>query len=232
MIHIIGHRGVPSHAFENSLSGFRLGHALGLSWVELDVWQTQSGDYVVFHDRSLNRCTNSQGSILEWSYQSRDDILLKNGDFLPLLSEVVDIFRGSSVGLIVEIKQSDRAILVYEFIKKYAPDANIVIASFFHSQILDLKIMYPESKTCLIIEGDLINMSEYFHLSRADYLSLGFESFDGRSYDAVKELSKKLLFWTVNTEEDVKSALEYQPFGIITNYPLMAAQVVSLSQIS
>jgi len=158
--------------------------------------------------------------------------LLKNGDYLPHLLDVLDIFRGSSVGLIVEIKQSDKATLVYEFIKFNAPDLDIIIASFFHFQLLELKNKYPDSKTCIIMEGDLINMSEYFHMSRADFLSLGFESFDTRSYDVVKEFSQKILFWTLNTEDDVKSALQYQPFGIITNYPIMAAEIVTRARAS
>ena len=47
---IIGHRGAPSLAKENTIESFKLAFKAGLQGVELDVQITQDDKLIVFHD--------------------------------------------------------------------------------------------------------------------------------------------------------------------------------------
>jgi glycerophosphoryl diester phosphodiesterase len=49
-----GHRGARGHAPENTLAGFELAAAMGVTTLELDVGVTRDGVVVIHHDRALN----------------------------------------------------------------------------------------------------------------------------------------------------------------------------------
>jgi glycerophosphoryl diester phosphodiesterase len=51
--HVIGHRGAPRRAPENTLASFRAAVALGADGVELDVRRTRDGRLAVHHDAHL-----------------------------------------------------------------------------------------------------------------------------------------------------------------------------------
>ncbi|OIK23184.1 glycerophosphodiester phosphodiesterase [Streptomyces malaysiense] len=57
---VIGHRGAPAHAPENTLPSIDEAARLGSTWVENDVQRTKDGELVVIHDDSLKRTTNAE----------------------------------------------------------------------------------------------------------------------------------------------------------------------------
>ena len=56
---ILGHRGVPLEAPENTLAGMRRALELGLDGFEYDLRACASGEAVLMHDETLSRTTNS-----------------------------------------------------------------------------------------------------------------------------------------------------------------------------
>ena len=58
-IEIIAHRGARSLAPENTLVAARLAHQLGAHRWETDASLTRDGRLVLFHDKTLTRCTNA-----------------------------------------------------------------------------------------------------------------------------------------------------------------------------
>ena len=60
---ISGHRGAPSLAPENTLASFEAARQAGAGWTETDVCLLGDGTAVMFHDDSLDRCTDRSGSI-------------------------------------------------------------------------------------------------------------------------------------------------------------------------
>lgn len=58
MVQIIAHRGARSLAPENTLAAADLAFELGADLWEADVQQTRDGHLVLFHDQTLERCTN------------------------------------------------------------------------------------------------------------------------------------------------------------------------------
>ena len=56
---VIGHRGAPRHAPENTLASIDAAHRLGVRWVENDVQRTRDGRLVVLHDATLARTTDA-----------------------------------------------------------------------------------------------------------------------------------------------------------------------------
>ena len=61
---IIGHRGAPAAAPENTLQSFLLAAQTGAQMVELDVHLSKDGKVVVIHDETLNRTTSGTGPVM------------------------------------------------------------------------------------------------------------------------------------------------------------------------
>jgi glycerophosphoryl diester phosphodiesterase len=60
---IIGHRGAPRYAPENTLESFRVALARGAEALELDVRTSREGEAVVLHDATLDRTTDLSGPV-------------------------------------------------------------------------------------------------------------------------------------------------------------------------
>ena len=60
---VIGHRGAPGAAPENTLAGIRKAWELGATWIEFDVKLTKDGHAILFHDDCLERTTDGQGAV-------------------------------------------------------------------------------------------------------------------------------------------------------------------------
>ncbi len=65
---LIGHRGAPGIAPENTLASFKAAHKQNVNWVEFDVQQCKSGEWLVLHDSTLERTTNGKGYLHNHDY--------------------------------------------------------------------------------------------------------------------------------------------------------------------
>ena len=109
--HLIGHRGAAAHAPENTLAGFKKAHELGFNWLELDIQPCLSGEWVVFHDDTLDRTTNGKGWICDTPYEtiksldagSWFDCKFKN-EPIPSLSEAIQCITDLKLFVNIEIK--------------------------------------------------------------------------------------------------------------------------------
>src|SRR5262245_3514397 len=86
---VLGHRGAPRAAPENTLRAFQLAMELGADGVELDVQPSADGVPVVLHDDTLDRTTDGSGDVatLPWARiaEARAD-----GEPVPRLEQVVE----------------------------------------------------------------------------------------------------------------------------------------------
>lgn len=60
---IIGHRGAPTLAPENTLASFSKALKLGVDAIELDVHLTADRQVVVLHDATVDRTTDGRGVV-------------------------------------------------------------------------------------------------------------------------------------------------------------------------
>ena len=106
---VLGHRGAPHSAPENTLRAFELARQEGADGVEFDVRLDGSGEVVVIHDRTLTRVTAGRARArvdeLSTAELRRQDVGL--GERVPLLAELLDWARTHDLCVNVELK-SDR----------------------------------------------------------------------------------------------------------------------------
>ena len=108
---IVGHRGARNLWPENSLSGFRRLIALGVEAVEFDVHETRDRQFVVIHDPTLDRTTQSRGAIRDLdaaevlaSRLRPEPVPADPGECVPSLDAVLALLRDTNLELHIEIK--------------------------------------------------------------------------------------------------------------------------------
>ncbi len=106
MVLIVGHRGARNLWPENSLTGFVKTRDLGIDGVEFDVHLSRDGEMVVIHDPSLERTTEGRGPVAERTAAELAATRLRDGDGegVPTLDAVLDVYAGSAMELHIEIK--------------------------------------------------------------------------------------------------------------------------------
>jgi glycerophosphoryl diester phosphodiesterase len=139
---VIGHRGLPVLAPENTLPSFQYALAAGADLVELDCYQAKDGGWMVIHDQELDRTTDA---VQRWgqkqvSVTSRTLAELKGLDAgvwfqpqyrgvpLPSLAEALDLIQKQGVTLI-ERKGGDPAALA-AFLREKQAVNRVVVQSF------------------------------------------------------------------------------------------------------
>jgi glycerophosphoryl diester phosphodiesterase len=121
---VVGHRGLPSAAPENTLASYRAAISAGAKWVETDAQITRDGAVVLMHDVTLDRTTNAKALFPARAPWAVRDFTLAEirqldagswysprfvGEKVPLLSELLEVLGEHQTGLLLELKSADQS---------------------------------------------------------------------------------------------------------------------------
>ncbi|MBO4501678.1 MAG: hypothetical protein J5760_05495 [Clostridia bacterium] len=154
---IIGHRGNPTNAPENSLSSYRLGYLNGADVVETDVYLSKDGEVVVMHDSDISRTTTGTGNIETFTLAQLKQYNLwgENDKFktqfpdekIPTLREIFELMREcEGLKLFIEIKTGKTAVCgkIVDLAKEYGMMDRISVISFTMAQLVNMHKIAPE----------------------------------------------------------------------------------------
>ncbi len=108
---VTAHRGDWRYAPENSLPAIDNAIKMGVDIVELDVQRTKDGQFILMHDKTLDRTTIGSGLVSEWTLDSIQTLNLKNGcniktkEKVPTLEEALLHAKGK---VMVNLDKADR----------------------------------------------------------------------------------------------------------------------------
>jgi glycerophosphoryl diester phosphodiesterase len=141
----IAHRGTTIHGPENTLPAFETAIEKGMEYVEIDVRFTSDGVPVVIHDITVNRTTNGEGKV--------SDFTLNELKKLDAGSWFADEFVGTRVPTLEETLELLRGRICIQWDTKERPD----------KATIELFRRYDFDRECLLIgigqRGDGINLA-------------------------------------------------------------------------
>ncbi|WIB00401.1 inositol monophosphatase family protein [Curtobacterium sp. MCBA15_012] len=107
---LVAHRGAPRVRRENTLPAVAAAVALGAETVEVDVRRTADGVALLLHDETLDRLWGDPRRVeeLPWSDVAR---LGDDRDRVPRLDEVLDLLRGGTTTLLVDVTSVADAVV-------------------------------------------------------------------------------------------------------------------------
>lgn len=228
---ILAHRGASGTAPENTIVAFKKALVDGCDGFEFDVQQTKDGKIIVFHDWTLERTSNGQGHLRDYTLEELKKLDVGSwfseefqGERIPTLEETLDIIPNDKL-INIELKEkysTERGTekKVLEIIKKY-PNKNIIVSSFSHNLLKNLKELDSSVKVGILLESALVNLDRYIE-------NLGF-NIDGyhpsksfiniNDVEYLKSKGIDINVWTVNSLEDARILENMRVTRIITNFP-------------
>lgn len=108
----VAHRGYSGYAPENSIPAFELAGRIGFWGIETDIYETTDGQFVCMHDETLDRTTDGEGNVTDYSFEAISRFTIDRGNNLktnenlkiPSLDEYIEICVRYHCVAVVEIK--------------------------------------------------------------------------------------------------------------------------------
>jgi glycerophosphoryl diester phosphodiesterase len=221
---ILGHRGAPRDAPENTMRAFRLALEQGADGIELDVQPSADGVPVVLHDDTLDRTTDSTGdvSLLTWD---RIATARSGGEPVPRLEEVVAWAAETDAFLNVEIKRPGVEAAALAAVDAAGRTASTIFSSFVPESVAEVRRLAPEAACWLLTDrwnprvlqlaGDLGVGGVCLDVRRATVAALA----------QLRAAGLPVVIWTVDRPLRIRALLRAGVTAIITNRPSAAVQV-------
>jgi len=227
---LVGHRGLPGEAPENTLPSFQAAMAHNPDFIELDYRHSGDGVPMVIHDEKLNRTTTARQ---KWG---GEDILIGTktakelagldagrwkderfaGTVLPTLEAALDLMTPKTC-VMIERKDGDAQTLIKLLHAKKLTD-RVIIQAFDWEFIDDCRRLDPKIPTGLLgsdpLDADKIAKARDIG---AEVVGWKDQDLDEAGLKAAHKAGFKVWSWTVNKEERARQLAGWGLNGLITN---------------
>ena len=220
---VIGHRGAMGHVTENTIPSINKAIELGVDGIEIDVFKCRSGEIVVFHDKKMDRLTNSSGYIEELTIDSIRNIKVNNNYVIPQLIDVLKIIP-KNIFLNIELKGDNTAKKVNEILLKFSANNsrnidNYFVSSFNWKELEVLRSINNQIKLAVLCDksiNDALNMASKI---KAYAINPSHKLLDHKIVKNIQSKGLKVYPYTVNEKTTIKKMKEFNVDGIITDFP-------------
>lgn len=242
-VSVIGHRGMPAQAPENTIAGSALAAKYGANVIETDIYVTTDDILVVMHDSTLDRTANGSGNIEDMSYAQLCNYLVDDAPDasaifsdavttpqpIPTLWEYFELLKDTDTYLFIEIKSSQRARiapLLKALIDEYDFYDQCSVICFSKDTLKEIRKVIPELSVGYLCDTD--DFSKIL-ASTAECESSYNPAHANLTSSLLRSLSIRGILswpWTVNDSQDFDRFYLLGVGGITTNYANYAQNYV------
>ena len=250
--HIIAHQGSSLELPPNTIDAFQLALDQGADIIELDIWRSRDGVWIVIHDRNLSRITGVDKDIMDLTYEeiqsldagynstnpSRNYSYRPKNYRIPSLEQVFKMFNNEKIN--IEIKGDNTLGLsdLVDLVMKYQMERKLLVVSSSYRvikkfrKITNYEIATAASKPDImkmIYLGKIPGFRFHFDAFQLPFYSEKVKNLGFLNKDWINSMQTKGLeihYWTIDNVEDIKNAVTIGVNGIITNKPKTAYDVL------
>jgi glycerophosphoryl diester phosphodiesterase len=236
---ILGHRGSPWEAPENTIASLKCALAWGLDGVEYDLRACAGGKAMLMHDARLERTTDATGPLAErtpvdlhgvdagiWFDRSF------RGEPVPALEDALALLGGASDTALrpalhmIELKETGLADAVARHLAERGPRLSVRVASFSRAACLEAKD--AGLPTMLLAERARADDLAWVEKNGLDAYGVGPGGW--RTEDGAGVWPCERWAWGVDEPEDLLEACRIPLAGFNTNEPARALAVRALAR--
>ena len=217
-VEIIGHRGSPREAPENTIASFERALAHGVDAIELDVHATSDGVVVVHHDAVIAGAPAASDAGRAIASLTWRDIAAGNegASAVPRLGDVLALIGDSAIAY-VEIKGAGIESAVVECIANGRTQC--AVHSFDHRSVARVRTLAPGLRTGILLEARLVDPIAALRDAGATDFWQQWTRIDEDLVAAVHDSGGRVIAWTVNHADVAATLLQMGVDGICTDLP-------------
>ena len=245
---IIAHQGSSIQLPPNTIEAFQLALDQGADIIELDIWRSKDGTWVVIHDGNLSRIAGVDRDITKLTFEeiqsidagynfsdSSGNYLYRNRGYkIPSLEQVFKQFNNEKIN--IEIKTVSKLGLsdLVQLIKKYQMEKKVLVVSFSYNVIKKFRKISNNQIATAASKSDIMRM---IYFGKLPWYKIRFDAFQMPFYSKkveryglkntewigkMRSKGMEVHYWTVDNSEDIKKAFSIGAGGVITNKPKIA----------
>lgn len=232
-VRLIAHRGLSSLAPENTLSAFKLACDAGVWGVECDVFQSGDGEFIITHDKNLERMcgvnldvTNiSIEDIKKYRINSGNNIDIYPHEITPTLAEYLSLLSEyPDVHPVIEIKDNclsyDSGIRFLQILDTYYLRKDVWVISDSLNNLTFLRTLDESLNLQLILTSVPETLFPYLIENNID-VDVLYKSLTKDMVYTLHQWSIEINTWTVDFRDVAETLIcEYGVDYITSNCPV------------
>lgn len=221
---VFAHRGASGYELENTLPAFQKAVELKAEAVELDVFKCKSGEIVVFHDEELDRLSDHNGKVEEFTASELQSLSLKNGNKIPLLKDVLELLMVEDILINIELKglhtsQGVNDVLFSIGMDEESIQKKVIISSFEWDELERMRTLNSKIPIAVLTAEDPLKAIDFARKVNALAINPNAADISLTNVQAIHNSGLKVFAWTVNEEGLFKNLIYAGVDGIFSDYP-------------
>jgi myo-inositol-1(or 4)-monophosphatase len=210
---VTAHRGDSSRFRENTLPAIRSAIEAEADFVEIDVRVSRDGQVIVLHDATLLRLWGLDRSVDEVDFEEIE-ALGSGEERIPLLSEVLELFRDCSATLLVDMEEEAPAAAAWAVVM-----ASGVVVSWCGNLegMRTVRRLDGDARIWLPWNKRSTPPAELLDELRPEFVNSEFVVLTPKTVNDIHAAGSRVACWTVDQLEDMRWVLELGVDSITTN---------------
>ncbi len=226
---IIGHRGARGLEPENTLRSYRRALEIGVDIIECDVHLTKDRRIVLIHDHTVDRTTNGQGLVSDFTFDEIRKLDAGQGEQIPTLEELIRLAAGKA-GLHIELKDPNALEPTLALVNEMGVRDEVFLTTGDIETLKRLRALDPAISVEHIFGSPPADAIERAKSVDAGRISAHIDSITQEFVDAAHEAGLEVIAWPPNTSEDQRRAAALGVDLICTDRPDILKETLAALQ--
>ena len=215
---LTGHRGAAELEPENTRLSIQKAIDLGVDQVEIDVHLTRDQHLVVIHDATVDRTTNGQGAVADFTLEEVKRLDAGKGERIPTLQEVIDLVRGKVV-LQIELKGPDTAEPVVRTVEQNNIENEVLLTSFVHERLREARQLNPSLALGALWSNPPDDACEQAIDMGAEAIHIQYQNIDAQLIQKAHAHGLNIRAWNPDTVEEIQRVIDLGVDAVGSNRP-------------
>jgi len=219
------HRGGTEFAPENTFEAFSNAVEIGYEFLETDVHINADGELMAFHDSTIDRVTNYEGELKNFTSNQLKKIKINDKFNIPLLADLIEAF--ASIFFSVDMKTDDTVIPLIKLVNRMGVKDRICFASFNQKRLKYVRDEYLNKCITSLGPNEIAQTKLFSILGKKIHIKSRIASLPISKYkiqllnkshiEFLKSSNIKVIAWTINKTEEMKHLINMGVDGIMTD---------------
>lgn len=219
--HVYSHRGASGEEIEHTFAAYDLAIAYGSEYIEQDLVTSKDGTLFVSHDLSAKKITGVDKLYSDMLDTEIEQLRTADGGSILRLQDVFDRYK-DSIRYVIELKENDKQTDLFEtIIKKNNLENQVVVQSFSLKPLEKLSRIFPKMPQ-LFLTNNQEGLNNALEKKYVDIIAVNKDLMTSENKQVVHNHKKLFNVWTLNTEREIKAAIEMGVDTYFTNFTAKA----------